>query len=124
MKISPKYGVNPTIPKCFFCLKEKNEVALLGKLKGDKEAPRSCILDYEPCDNCKEIMNKGVTLLAVTDAPNVEGQPPMGDKYPTGQFMVIKTEAAKRITGYNFLVDGGKIMVEPELLYAISESAK
>lgn len=42
VKISPKYGVNPTIPCCFFCGKPKNEIALLGKIGGrgeDLEAP-------------------------------------------------------------------------------------
>ena len=32
IKISPKHGVNPTIPRCFFCGKEKNMVALLGRI--------------------------------------------------------------------------------------------
>lgn len=30
IKLSPKYGVNPTIPVCFWCGKEKNEIALMG----------------------------------------------------------------------------------------------
>lgn len=37
VKISPKYGVNPTIPCCFFCGKPKNEIALLGKIGGRGE---------------------------------------------------------------------------------------
>ena len=37
IKISQKHGVNPTIPICFWCGKEKNEIALLGKLPGDAE---------------------------------------------------------------------------------------
>ena len=32
--LSPKHGVNPTIPVCFWCGREKNEVALMGYLKG------------------------------------------------------------------------------------------
>lgn len=52
IKISKKYGVNPTIPVCFFCGEQKNEVALLGHIgdyrKGeDIEAPRYAVLDYE-----------------------------------------------------------------------------
>ena len=31
IKISPKHGLNPLIPKCFFCGKEKNEIAILGR---------------------------------------------------------------------------------------------
>ena len=54
IKISPKYGVNPTIPVCFFCGEPKNEIALMGKMKGDIEAPKNMVLDYEPCEHCKE----------------------------------------------------------------------
>lgn len=41
IKISPKHGVNPTIPVCFFCGKPKNEIALMGRMGGkeDIEAP-------------------------------------------------------------------------------------
>ena len=35
IKLSEKYGVNPTIPVCFFCGMPKNEIALLGHI-GDK----------------------------------------------------------------------------------------
>lgn len=28
-KLSPKYGVNPTIPVCFWCGEDKNEVIIL-----------------------------------------------------------------------------------------------
>lgn len=60
IKISPKYGVNPTIPVCFFCGEEKQEIALLGKLKGDVEAPHRMCLDYEPCEKCKQIFAQGI----------------------------------------------------------------
>lgn len=30
VRLHPKYGVNPTIPTCFWCGKDKNEIALLG----------------------------------------------------------------------------------------------
>lgn len=70
IKISPKHGVNPTIPICFFCGEEKQEIALLGKIGGkseDLEAPRHMVLDYEPCDKCKEQMKLGVVLIPVSD---------------------------------------------------------
>lgn len=56
IRISEKHGANPTIPICFFCGEDKNEVALLGKLSGDKEAPMRMWIngDYEPCDECKK----------------------------------------------------------------------
>lgn len=67
--LSPKHGVNPCIPICFFCGKEKNEIALLGKLKNDAEASRSALFDYEPCDKCKELMSQGITMIGVTSQP-------------------------------------------------------
>lgn len=35
-------------PKCFFCDEDKNEVLLLGYLKGDVEAPRGVVFNMEP----------------------------------------------------------------------------
>ena len=32
IRLSPAHGVNPTIPICFWCGNEKNEIALMGKL--------------------------------------------------------------------------------------------
>ena len=49
IKISPKYGVNPSLINCFFCGESKG-IALMGKLKNDAEAPKECVMDYEPCD--------------------------------------------------------------------------
>lgn len=62
--MSRKHGLNPTVPICFFCGETKNEVALLGRINSpdrkekDIEAPSHCIINYEPCDECKEKMKK------------------------------------------------------------------
>ena len=32
IKVSPKYGLNPTIPVCFWCGKERGEIALMGRM--------------------------------------------------------------------------------------------
>ena len=97
IKVSKKYGVNPTIPVCFFCGEEKNEIALLGKItnkqtKEEIEAPMRMVLDYEPCDKCKEAWSQGVAIIEVTQkdlgrpniAPNAQ---------PTGRVVVLKPEA-------------------------------
>lgn len=52
IKLSPKHGLNPTIPVCFWCGEERNEVALLGHIGDgrkheDFEAPRHMVIDYE-----------------------------------------------------------------------------
>jgi hypothetical protein len=87
IKLSEKHGVNPCIPRCFWCGKEKSEIALLGYLPGDKEAPMSAILDYEPCDECAAQMAKGITIMGTND----------GGKTPTGSFCVVREEAIKRM---------------------------
>ena len=125
IKLSKKYGVNPTIPICFWCGEMKNEVALLGKLKGDIEAPHSCILDYEPCDECKKNMSMGVTLIGTTEKPIREDLPPIRDNetetlYPTGQWLVVTKEAAKRyfseVASEEEIESAEKILVEQEFI--------
>ena len=125
IKLSKKYGVNPTIPICFWCGEMKNEVALLGKLKGDVEAPHSCILDYEPCDECKKNMSMGVTLIGTTKKPIREDLPPIRDNetetlYPTGQWLVVTKEAAKRyfseVASEEEIESAEKILVEQEFI--------
>lgn len=99
IRLSEKHGVNPTIPICAFCGKEKNEIALMGHIgdgrKGeDFEAPRNIILDYEPCDECKEQWAQGVAIIEVSRTPMADGQPPISNgAYPTGRVAVVKEEA-------------------------------
>lgn len=98
IKISPKYGVNPTIPVCFWCGKQKNEIALMGRMTDDIEAPKNMVLDYVPCEECQSHMAMGVAVLEASDHPNTEGQPPMQKGvYPTSRFVVVTTECADRV---------------------------
>ena len=99
--LSPKHGVNPCIPVCAFCGQEKNEIALLGKLKGDAEAPKHAIIDFRPCEKCKQNWKQGVALIRVTMEQPENGMPPFASRngkelYLTGQYAVITPEAAKR----------------------------
>lgn len=93
ISVSEKHGVNPTIPVCFFCGKEKNEIALLGKLPGDVEAPRNAVVDYKPCDECIEHFSKGVLVIEATQTPNDPKQPALRGAYPTGRYAVVKESA-------------------------------
>lgn len=99
IKLSKKYGVNPTIPICAFCGQPKNEIALMGHIgdgrKGeDFEAPKNIILDYEPCDECKEKWAQGVAIIEVSRTPMCDGQPPIQEgAYPTGRFVVVNEKA-------------------------------
>ncbi len=104
IKVSQNHGVNPSIPLCYWCGEEKNEVVLLGKLKGDVAAPMNVVLDYEPCGKCVESREKGVTLLEVVTEPAASTQPPIGKDggvlfYPTSNWAVITAEAAIRLFG-------------------------
>lgn len=57
IELSPKYGVNPTISVYFWCGKEKNELALMGRVRkcdphtgravkgSDVEMPMRMVLD-------------------------------------------------------------------------------
>jgi len=100
IKLSPKHGLNPTIPVCFWCGQQKNEVALLGRLKGDAEAPMHVVLNYEPCDACKEMFEKGIHVVGVTETAPQENMLPIQEKddvclYPTGAFFVATENWAK-----------------------------
>lgn len=94
IKISPKHGLNATIPICFWCGNEKNEIALLGKIdRKDSEAPRRVVLDYEPCDKCKEIFSHGIHCIGVVEQPPVAGMFPISEHdgkslYPTGTMLL------------------------------------
>lgn len=96
IRLSKKHGLNPTIPICFFCGEHKNEIALMGELKGDIEAPKNLLLDYEPCDKCKKKFKEGVLIIEATQYPNVKNQPPIQkDAYPTGRYILVKPEVFK-----------------------------
>lgn len=54
--LSPKHGVNPSVLHCICCGKDYG-VAMLGKLKGDKEAPRDMYQGL--CNDCEGVINQG-----------------------------------------------------------------
>lgn len=65
IRVSEKHGVNPSITICPICGKETG-IALLGKLKGDKEAPMR-MLSY-PCDDCiSKLGNDKIYILVIDD---------------------------------------------------------
>lgn len=104
IEISPKHGLNPTIPVCFWCGKEKNEIALLGRIRektqrnSDIEAPRRMVIDYEPCDECKKMWESGVAVLEAQETPTMSNQPEIQKGiYPTGRLVVVTVEGADRV---------------------------
>ena len=113
IEISPKHGLNPTIPVCFWCGKDKNEIALLGRIRektknryganvtkrdSDIEAPSRMVIDYEPCDECMKWWDSGVAVLEVQQTPTTPNQPEIQKGiYPTGRFAVVTVEGADRV---------------------------
>ena len=89
--LSPKYGVNPSVLHCFICGKEIG-VALLGKLKGDTEAPHNISDPNEICDDCrKQIIAGNKFFLEVknnTDHNNPER---------TGRMVCVRGDAIPNI---------------------------
>lgn len=109
IRLHPKHGLNPTIPRCAWCGEDKNEVALLGsKYKG--EAPMHMVIDDVPCEKCQAQMDKGITLFEA--AMGIDGKP-----HRTGRFVVITEDAARRVFTEPMLTDVLRVRsahVDPE----------
>jgi hypothetical protein len=91
IRLSGKHGVNPALLVCFLCGKETG-VALLGLLKGDAEAPRR-MCDPEPCNECKDLMERGVILISVDESKTTDPANP----YRTGGWVVLRDTAVARM---------------------------
>lgn len=121
IRLSPKHGVNPAVPKCYYCWKDKNEVILPGRIdlrsgEKDVEAPRNMVWDLHPCDECAKFMEQGVILISVRDDEEPPALPPlrpgasahekeermralMWNPYRTGGWIVMKDDSVRRIFG-------------------------
>lgn len=51
--LSPNHGLNPSLVRCPICHKNTGGIALLGKLKGDVEAPK--YIDGDLCEDCDKV---------------------------------------------------------------------
>jgi hypothetical protein len=92
IRLHPKHGLNPTIPICFYCGKEKNEIALLGAAYRG-EAPMHMVTSVEPCDECKE---RYVEYTLLVEMERVFDNRAYGRKElqqkPTGRWIAIRRE--------------------------------
>lgn len=93
--LSEKHGVNPTIPKCYYCQNDKNEILLLGQLPGDREAPRG-IYDAVPCDECANLMKMGIICISIRDGETLGNDENLPNPYRTGGWVVVTEAAIKR----------------------------
>lgn len=106
--ISKKRGLNPSMPTCFYCGRQKGEIVLCGKLKGDAEAPQSRVFDYVPCENCRKAFAKGILAVEVTEKESEGVIPIAKGLYPTGQYMVMDEDKFARTFGVDTVEDGRK----------------
>ena len=99
MRVHKDYGLNQTIPTCFFCGEAKNEVVLLGAaFKG--EAPLQMVIDAEPCEACREKFALGITLFGVEvhePGRTVQLAAPMNASGLTGSFVVVSDDFFERV---------------------------
>lgn len=122
IKLSPKHGVNPTIPVCFWCGKPKNEIAMLGHIgdlrKGeDYKAPMQAVLDYNPCEECVSMWAQGVACIEVHQGRPTPYRPPIDknrDIYPTGRITIVTCEAAKEAFDNPNFTRGQRVFIEDE----------
>lgn len=97
VRLSEKHGLNPSLVKCYFC---GEDVAPLGRLPGDAEAPRAGVHDMEPCDACASLMSRGVLLISVRDEEIErinQAREEIPNPYRTGGWIVVRDEAVSRI---------------------------
>lgn len=87
--LSPKYGVNSSIAHCECCGKEIG-IAMLGRLKGDVEAPKDIAMGL--CDDCQKVIDaEGLMIIEVRDGET--GKNP----YRTGRLVGITKDAKERM---------------------------
>lgn len=121
LRLHPEFGVNPTVVQCFFCGEDKNELALLGAgYKG--QAPRHMCLNYEPCDECKKKMDMGIALIECAQRPPDNRPAIQEGLYPTGNWMVITEDAARRLFNHD-TSKHRKAFVEVGILKRLEELA-
>lgn len=94
IRLSPKHGVNPSVTLCFFCGQEVG-VVLFGLMEGDQQAPRRCVTDMEPCDECKGWMEKGIILIGI-DPELSDPKLGPGGFWRSGHYVTVKEEAFRR----------------------------
>lgn len=95
IRLSPKHGVNPAVPKCFYCQEDKNQVILAGRIgREDLEAPRNAVWDFEPCDKCQELMEQGIILISVDEEKTGDD---LQNPFRTGGWVVVKEETFRQL---------------------------
>jgi len=100
--MSNKLGV--AITKCFYCRRDKDEILINTHLteRATKEIEKchGKVINTEPCDKCKEYMEKGIICIGVKDGETDRKHP-----HRTGDFIVFKEEILDLINEQPELVE-------------------
>lgn len=105
------------LTKCFFCGKG-NEILLDRRLK-DISALHDKVRNMNPCNECQELMNKGIILIGIDEEKSDQGWsvPPVSleqrkswipNPYRSGAFVAITEQAFERLINEPSLVEYGK----------------
>jgi len=97
------------LTKCFYC--NADDKILLarqdhhnGEPVHDLSGAQGKVVDMDPCNKCRDLMNQGVILITIDDAKSdKDWHKPDGSKnwmpnpYRTGGWFVVKDEAIRRM---------------------------
>lgn len=127
LQLSQEHGVNPAIPKCFYCMKDKNELILAGRLKDDAEAPQGMVWDMNPCQECEELMAQGIILISVRDGEMEKVEAEYSRAYSEWETR-YRSDAARKRNPFNHIPNpwrtGGWIVVKDGFIMdALNEDA-
>lgn len=99
LRLSKKHGLNPSIGVCPICLKDNQEILLLGKLPGDAEAPMR--VPSNICNECKSKIEEGFyPLVVIKDIPErmvKNGLISMEDAKREGHILFVKKESMSNV---------------------------
>lgn len=102
--MNEKPNVHIGMTRCFFCGEHKDIIIqkrLTPKpMKAFREADDH-VVDYEPCQKCKKMMEIGVILMIYDDEKTNSEEVP----YRTGKILCVKDEAIKRLVNDEKMVE-------------------
>jgi len=114
IRLHKEWGLNPTMPVCIVCGKDRGEITLLGAAYPG-HAPMRMVMDVEPCAECKEkYLKQGVLMVEANRETFI----------PTGRLAVIKVEAFQKLFSKMEVPNKHIAFVEPGLLAKIGVFGK
>lgn len=115
IRLHPKFGLNPTMTTCYYCLEPK-EVLLVGSNVNEFQKAALCspdgqmisnigVIDLAPCQKCKEFMKQGIILISIRNGEEKEFEKKIPNPYRTGGWIVVKEDLIRRLITDERLVE-------------------